>query len=587
MAKQVLKLLGTAAVFAVVIVTLRDKLPSPAQVTHALSSADTRWVLIGTLAEYASMGMFARQQRRLLFAFGVRLPRHRALALSYSRSAIAISLPAGSAVSAGYAFRQFRAGGADRAAATSVMVLSGLLSFAGLALLYLTGALLHFGAAWHAHPVLTVTGLLLATTLIARLGIALHRPPKVHKGRLAPLFAALDAARGIAPRHWTLALGAAAANWLTDLLCLYAAARAFGLPVSLAALAGVYLTVQIVRQVPLTPGGIGVIEASLLAGLVSAGAAQPAAAAAVLTYRLLSCWLILPLGLVGWLVLRRSDVVNGALLDDLDVLEDVRGLGEHRPGVGPRRDMREQQPSDTRVPRQLTGLFSGKVHAGRAGRRVGPRRFREQHVDAVGQLAERGARPGVAGVGENPAAITDPQAERRRRMIHLDRRHLERPDPHRLGPQRAELVDVGEIGVRPLGFIWRVSVREPRRRVIGRIQRQQPRARRVWGRRMVTTEDGERADIGAMVGVQVREHERVEIEGIGHGLQLGERPVPQLDGEQEALGLDQVARRGGVRPGDAAGAPEDGQSHSDTLCVQRVCHAVVGARTPGANPMNR
>jgi uncharacterized membrane protein YbhN (UPF0104 family) len=40
---------------------------------------------------------------------------------------------------------------------------------------------------------------------------------------------------------------------------------------------------------------------------VSAGAPAVPAAAAVLGYRLFSCWLILPAGLVSWLLLRRRD----------------------------------------------------------------------------------------------------------------------------------------------------------------------------------------------------------------------------------------------------------------------------------------
>ena len=579
MAKRTLKILGTAAVFAVVLVTLRDKLPSPSQTIDALRTADTRWLLFGALAELASMSMFSRQQRRLLIAFGVRLPRHRALALSYSRSAISISLPAGSAVSAAYAFRQFRAGGADRAAATSVMVLSGLLSFAGLALLYVTGAVA-------TNPILILVAIPVAAVVIVLIGL---RPParKVHTGRLAPLFDALATARDVAPRHWTLALGAAAANWLTDLLCLYAAVRAFDLPLSLPQLAGVYLTVQIVRQIPLTPGGIGVIEASLLAGLVSAGAGQAAAAAAVLAYRLLSCWLILPLGLVGWLVLRRSDVVDGPVDDELGAGELGIGLREDRATIGPRRDVREEEPSHPGLSRQLTGLFAGKVHSRRAGRGVGPGRLGQQHVDAVGELTQRGAWAGVPGVGEDPAAVGDPQPEGRRRVVDLERGDVERPDLDRAGAQRLEVVDVGEVGDRTLGLVRRVRVRQARRCVLRRVQRQQARARRVRRRRMVAPKHGQRADVGAVVGVQVREHERVEVERVGHRLQPGKRAVPQLDGHEEALGLQQVAGRGGVRPGDAAGAPEDGQSHVDTLSARRLDHAVVGARTPGAKPMNR
>jgi hypothetical protein len=307
--------------------SLQGKLPSLTAVGTSIAGADTSWFAVATAAEFISMAMFARQQRRLLAAFGVRMPRHRALALSYSRSAIAISLPAGSAISAAYAFRQFRTGGASKRTAASVMVLSGLLSFAALALLYATGALaagaMRLGEVWQRNPALASVGVAIAAALIAFAALFAwqsswhsHPPhPRAHRpvtarwprlgALLAPVTDAITSSRQVDGRHWTLALGAAVTNWLTDLLCLYSAARAFDLPVSLAQIGAVYLTVQIVRQIPLTPGGIGVIEVSLLAGLVSSGAGQAAAAATVLVYRLLSCWLIIPVGLLCWLGLRR------------------------------------------------------------------------------------------------------------------------------------------------------------------------------------------------------------------------------------------------------------------------------------------
>lgn len=315
--------LKAGAVLAVLIVaflSLRDKLPSGAAVRSAIVAADTGWVAVAVVAEFVSMAMFARQQRRLLTAFGVHMPRHRALALSYSRSAIAISLPAGSAISAAYAFRRFRADGASRRTAATVMVLSGLVSFAALAALFATGALaaaaVHVGVAWHTEPAATRVPVVLTTALLAVVGLFAWQSGVYHQHtrarlplaarwpRLAPLTDAFARSRQVGGRHWTLALGAAVANWLTDLLCLYAAARAFDLPVSLVEIGAVYLTVQIVRQVPLTPGGIGVIEVSLLAGLLSAGAGEAGAAATVLVYRLLSCWLVIPVGLACWAALR-------------------------------------------------------------------------------------------------------------------------------------------------------------------------------------------------------------------------------------------------------------------------------------------
>lgn len=326
------------AVFVVAVLTLRDKLPSLTDVSRVLGAADPGWLTVAVVAEAVSMAMFARQQRRLLIAFGVRMTRHRSLALAYSRSAMAISLPAGSAISAAYAFRQFRTGGASRRTAATVMVLSGLLSLAALALLYVTGALatvaVKLGEAWRNHPALTHVSAVVTLALLIFVGLLawqssyhVHhqndrdRPdrPRHHAdplariaprwprvaAALAPVVDAVSSSRAVSGRHWGLALAAAVANWLTDLLCLYAASRAFGLPLDPVTLGAIYLTVQIVRQIPLTPGGIGVIEISLLAGLVSGGAGEAAAAATVLVYRLLSCWLIIPVGFLAWLLLRK------------------------------------------------------------------------------------------------------------------------------------------------------------------------------------------------------------------------------------------------------------------------------------------
>jgi len=197
-----------------------------------------------------------------------------------------------------------------------------------LVLLYLTGVLaagvVRLAAAWQAHPALIESTVAMAIALLLLVGFLAWptertTPRKPRKGIIprltartpriatlvAPVVDAVRSSRSVAGRHWALALAAATANWLTDLLCLAAASRAFHLPLSLVELAAVYLTVQVVRQIPITPGGIGVIEMSLLAGLISAGAGEAPAAATVLAYRLLSCWMIIPVGLLGWLVLRR------------------------------------------------------------------------------------------------------------------------------------------------------------------------------------------------------------------------------------------------------------------------------------------
>ncbi len=104
---------------------------------------------------------------------------------------------------------------------------------------------------------------------------------------------------------WPQAVATAAGRWIFDFLCLYAALVAVGArpPLFVALLA--YCAAQLLGQLPLTPGGLGVVEAGLTGTLALAGVPAGAAALATLAYRLASFWLPLPAGLVAWAWHRR------------------------------------------------------------------------------------------------------------------------------------------------------------------------------------------------------------------------------------------------------------------------------------------
>jgi uncharacterized protein (TIRG00374 family) len=101
------------------------------------------------------------------------------------------------------------------------------------------------------------------------------------------------------------ACGAAVGRWLLDLLALVMAIRAVGADPRLSLVLLAYVAAQLLAQIPITPGGIGVVEAGLTATLALAGVHGGDAAVATLAYRLVSYWLMLPAGLVAWLVHRR------------------------------------------------------------------------------------------------------------------------------------------------------------------------------------------------------------------------------------------------------------------------------------------
>ncbi|MET8152539.1 lysylphosphatidylglycerol synthase transmembrane domain-containing protein [Actinoplanes sp. NPDC049668] len=309
-------LLLFAAVAAAVFV-LRDRVPDPARILAIVGAADPRWLAAAVLAQFLSQVAFARQQRTLLAALAVRVSRRDALAITYSRTAMSMVLPAGSAMSAAFAMREYRRHGASKAAATTGIVLSGAASIVGLALLYAGAVGTSYGG-WRAAA---VAGAAAAVAALGGWAFAAHRRRTPHAAAaparvLGPapglvergLFKArrlLREARAVRLRHWAATIAYAVLNWLLDLGCLVAIAHACDLPLTGFHLASAYLAVQVVRQIPLTPGGVGLIEASLLAGLVAAGAPQAGAAAVVLGYRIVSFWFVLPAGLAAYLRLNR------------------------------------------------------------------------------------------------------------------------------------------------------------------------------------------------------------------------------------------------------------------------------------------
>ncbi|WP_240670612.1 lysylphosphatidylglycerol synthase transmembrane domain-containing protein [Actinoplanes solisilvae] len=313
---------------ALAVVGLRGRYPDPREFLGALTGSDYRWITLAVALQALSIAAFAWQQRQILKAFGVRISLPFATAVTLARTAISISMPVGSAVSAGYAGKQYLRVGATKEIAAASMIVSGLASIGGLAVLYVGG-----GAALltrdptllsGAQPLAVVAGLAALTTGAVLLGRRLMRRPvpaaataearpkpdnriaAFLRRTLASAREAWQAGAALRAREWIVGTLYYAVNWLTDLLCLAATCHAVGLPVGITTLAGIYLGVQIVRQVPLTPGGVGVIDTALVAGLTAAGATAVTAAAAVLIYRLISCWVLIPAGGLAALWLRRD-----------------------------------------------------------------------------------------------------------------------------------------------------------------------------------------------------------------------------------------------------------------------------------------
>jgi uncharacterized protein (TIRG00374 family) len=133
----------------------------------------------------------------------------------------------------------------------------------------------------------------------------LRRPAAASDDLSERVFAERDLLRQRLGGAWPQAIATAAGRWIFDFLCLYSALLAVGSrpPLYMALLA--YAAAQLLGQLPLTPGGLGVVEAGLTGTLALAGVAAAPAALAVLAYRLAAYWLPLPIGLIAWIWHRR------------------------------------------------------------------------------------------------------------------------------------------------------------------------------------------------------------------------------------------------------------------------------------------
>ncbi len=105
--------------------------------------------------------------------------------------------------------------------------------------------------------------------------------------------------------RWKRALLASIGRWMLDLAVLIVALEAIGARPAMSLVLLSYFASQLLAQIPITPGGLGFVEAGLTATLALAGVNGGDAVLATLAYRLISYWLPIPAGGVAWLMFRR------------------------------------------------------------------------------------------------------------------------------------------------------------------------------------------------------------------------------------------------------------------------------------------
>lgn len=156
--------------------------------------------------------------------------------------------------------------------------------------------------------------LLILAGAAALVGIVLatSRGRRFAAARILPaLRSAAASLRTVAASPLKLALlfGASAMVTLAYIAGLVGSVHAFGGGVGIAEIGAVYLGAAVIAAVSPTPGGLGAIEAALVAGLTGVGMHAGPAVSAVLTYRLATYWLPIVPGWLSWRFLQKRDYV--------------------------------------------------------------------------------------------------------------------------------------------------------------------------------------------------------------------------------------------------------------------------------------
>jgi uncharacterized protein (TIRG00374 family) len=318
-----------------------------------LSGMDARWVWAALALEVASLAGYAALTRALLPRPG-RPGYARLLGIDLATLAASHVVPAGSAVGLGLGYRLLTAAGVRGPAAVSAKALQAVGSAVVLNVLLWIALVLSVAqhGAGSGYGVVAALGVVLmgsaavVLVLLLRGGDraadavagALGRLPWVSEDAVrGALAAVVDHVRQLTAdrRLLTAATAWAAANWLLDAAALWACVRASGAALGVDGTFVAYGTAAVVAAMPITPGGLGVVEASLIPSLIAAGAPHGAAVLGVLAWRALTFLLPIPVGAMSFAMLERWPRTPSAVHAAPDALhEDDSRAGSALSSVG-------------------------------------------------------------------------------------------------------------------------------------------------------------------------------------------------------------------------------------------------------------
>ena len=283
--------------------------------TKVLASATLGLVVVGFGLEVLSDVSYALMTYYLLPTRLADITRRWFLGASLAAIAMNDSIPLGAGFSVAYLYRKLRGRGCSVLEATAALLAGNLLAI--VALLVLLGIVL----VAHTQATSVLSGvdivillllLLLAAGAIVRIDrflvLAFWAASCVRSLLHMKVEATQENRRSAGQMRFSRpallkssfgALG----NWLFDLATLVLSLIAVHAHVGLIGVTAAYVLGALAANLPITPGGLGVVEGSITVALVAFGGAPSAMFAAVLLYRLVSFWIWIPIGWISYFVL--------------------------------------------------------------------------------------------------------------------------------------------------------------------------------------------------------------------------------------------------------------------------------------------
>ncbi|MGX7681110.1 lysylphosphatidylglycerol synthase transmembrane domain-containing protein [Jatrophihabitans sp. DSM 45814] len=308
--------MATLAVAALILV---PKVDEAKKALDQLGSASAGWIILAGVAEIASLIGFSLVTFALLPESG-RPSLPRVFRLDLVTVALSHSVPAGSAAGTALGYGLLAEEGVGAVSASSAKVLQSIVS--GVMLQIMLWLALGFAAlgqsASPAYLAVSAAGGLMLVFLLGGLWVMVrhsHRTghfagrlfgglPRMTPERVSNFVVRLcDRIRELVRRPWLTAWVCtwSLANWVFDLFALWASLRAFGVTPNFGEVTIAFCIAQVAGAIPISPGGLGLIEGSLVPLLASFGTDSSIAVLGVLMWRLFNFWLPLPVGLVAYL----------------------------------------------------------------------------------------------------------------------------------------------------------------------------------------------------------------------------------------------------------------------------------------------